>query len=148
VILSGGQRVLDSQAEGVLKKQIEVVAAVIVRDGLVLCAKRGPDGKLPGMWEFPGGKVEAGESPRDALTREIDEELRCAVSVGDQIEHTIHEYDFAVVSLTTFYCELLNGLPRLTEHSEVRWSSPSELTDLGWAPADVPAVTRIQADFA
>ena len=71
-----------------VSKQINVVGAVIVRDGLILCAQRGPGGNLAGMWEFPGGKIEPGESPRDALVREIDEELRCEVVVGDEVTTT------------------------------------------------------------
>lgn len=127
-----------------MKKQISVVGAVIVREGLILCAQRGPGGDLPGMWEFPGGKIEAGETPHDALAREIAEELECEVAVGELITTTTHEYDFGIIVLTTFYCELLSGTPVLTEHSEVRWLSRAELSALGWAPADIPAVELIQ----
>lgn len=136
------------QAEPVPKKVIHVVGAVIVDDGRVLCAQRGPAGALAGMWEFPGGKVEMGETPRAALEREIDEELRCTVHVGGEVITTTHEYDFGVVTLTTFYCDLLEGTPELTEHAEVRWLLPSELGTLDWAPADVPAVEQIQRELA
>jgi len=123
-----------------VKKQINVVGAVIVREGLILCAQRGPDGALPGMWEFPGGKIEAGETPHDALAREITEELECEVAVGELITTTSCEYDFGIVALTTFYCELLSGTPVLTEHAEVLWLAAAELSSLEWAPADAPAV--------
>lgn len=130
-------------------KQINVVGAVIVKDGEILCAQRGPDGSLPGMWEFPGGKIETGESARQALQREITEELECEVVVGDEVTTTIHEYDFGTVTLTTFYCELLDGkTPTLTEHSEVRWLRPEHLTSVEWAPADVPAIELIQEQYA
>ena len=131
-----------------MKKQINVVGAVVVKDGQVLCAQRGGEGTLAGMWEFPGGKIEPGETARAALQREIDEELRCLVHVGDEVTTTHHEYEFGIVSLTTFYCELLSGTPQLTEHSAVRWLAPADLGSLAWAPADVPAVERIQAHFA
>lgn len=126
-----------------MAKRINVVGAVITKDGLVLCAQRGPAGSLAGLWEFPGGKIESRESPRAALQREIAEELHCEVEVGDQVAATTHEYDFGVVTLTTFYCQLVAGTPELTEHAAIRWLPPSELTTIEWAPADVPAVNRI-----
>lgn len=128
-----------------MTKQIFVVGAVIVRDGDVLCARRGPDGQLPGLWEFPGGKVEADESPRQALTREIEEELDCEIAVGEEVTTTTYHYDFATIVLATFWCELISGTPTLTEHAEVRWLPPSRLTELEWAPADIPAVEMIMA---
>lgn len=126
-------------------KQINVVGAVIVRDGEVLCAKRGPSGSLAGHWEFPGGKVEPGETARRALEREIAEELDCSVDVGAELTTTRHEYEFGVVTLTTFWCQLTEGTPRLKEHAEVRWCPPSGLEHLDWAPADVPAMRMIVA---
>lgn len=122
-----------------MKKQIHVVGAVIVRDGMILCTQRGT-GPLAGLWEFPGGKIEPGESPQAALEREIDEELECAVAVGDEVTTTAHEYEFGVVHLTTFWCSLLGERLSLTEHLEARWLAPSELRALPWAPADLPAV--------
>lgn len=123
-----------------MSKHIEVVGAVIVRDGLVLCAQRGLSGALGGMWEFPGGKIEPGESPRDALVRELREELKCEVRVGTEVATTTHEYDFATITLTTFLCELIAGDPVLTEHEDVVWLAPQDLSTLHWAPADIPAV--------
>ncbi|WP_395639682.1 (deoxy)nucleoside triphosphate pyrophosphohydrolase [Pseudolysinimonas sp.] len=130
-----------------MAKQIEVVGAVILRAGQVLCAQRGASSALAGMWEFPGGKVEPGETPRQALEREIVEELECQVEVGDEIVSTTFEYDFGTVTLTTFYCELVDGEPILSEHQAVVWLSPSDLASLDWAPADVPAVERIRQDL-
>jgi 8-oxo-dGTP diphosphatase len=123
---------------------IHVVGAVIQRDGEILCARRGT-GSLAGLWEFPGGKVEPGETPREALEREIDEELGCRVTVGDEVTTTTHAYDSATVTLTTFWSELTDGTPRLTDHVEVRWLAPQRLQELQWAPADVPAVELLSA---
>lgn len=128
-------------------KQINVVGAVILRDGQVLCAQRGHGSALGGLWEFPGGKIESGESPREALEREIVEELHCQVEVGAEITTTAHEYDFGIVRLTTFYCELVMGEPRLTEHADVLWLEPEKLEILTWAPADIPAVEIIKSSL-
>lgn len=125
--------------------ELQVVGAVILRDDLVLCARRGSEGALPGLWEFPGGKVEGGESPQGALVREIDEELGCEVRVGEEVAATTHAYEFAVIRLTTFWCELVRGTPQVTEHAELRWVPRSELGSLDWAPADIPAVEVIMA---
>ena len=126
------------------RPEIDVVGAVIVRDGLVLCAQRGPDGSLAGKWEFPGGKVEQGESGRLALEREIDEELQCVVEVGDEIATTRYDDGRVVVVLTTFWSRIVSGTPRLTEHTALRWVAPGELGGLDWAPADVPAVELVR----
>lgn len=127
-----------------MKKQITVVGAVIIRDGLVYCAQRGAHAALPGMWEFPGGKVEAGESFEGALVREIGEELDCTVTVLEPLETTTHEYDFAIVTLATFLCELAAGEPRSNEHADEVWLPISELETLNWAPADIPAVDKLR----
>ncbi|WP_133725439.1 (deoxy)nucleoside triphosphate pyrophosphohydrolase [Nesterenkonia aurantiaca] len=127
-----------------MKKEINVVGAVIVDDGKILCAQRGPEGSLPDMWEFPGGKIESGETPREALQREITEELECTVQVGKKITTTTYEYDFGVVTLTTFFCELMSGTPRLIEHADVVWLRPGDLGALNWAPADIPAIEIIR----
>lgn len=130
-----------------MAKHVHVVGAVIIRDGLVLCAQRGDKGSLPGLWEFPGGKIEAGETPAVALAREITEELDCAIEVGEQIAATIHEYEFATVTLTTYYCRLVSGTPKASEHAAIRWLPPSSLTEIEWAPADIPAVNIIQMEI-
>lgn len=127
-----------------MKKHIHVVGAVIIEDGKVLCAQRGATKTLAYKWEFPGGKIEEGETPQAALKREIDEEMDCTIEIGEAIETTVYEYDFGFVHLTTFYCHLINGKPTLTEHVAISWLSPDELMSLDWAPADIPAITKIQ----
>lgn len=125
-------------------KVVRVVGAVIVRDGTILCARRGPAGKLPGMWEFPGGKLEFGEAPEVALKREIQEELECDVLVGEHLETTVHHYDFATIELSTYWCTLEHGEPKASEHSAVRWVTPADLGKYEWAPADIPAVAKLR----
>ncbi|WP_280771806.1 (deoxy)nucleoside triphosphate pyrophosphohydrolase [Salipaludibacillus daqingensis] len=127
-----------------MKKVIHVVGTVIMEGGKILCAHRGSEDRiLPLMWEFPGGKVESEESPEEALKREIYEEMRCQVEVGDQLKRTIYEYDFGIVELTTFYAMLIEGEPTLTEHEKIAWLSPGELRTIEWAPADLPAVEKL-----
>lgn len=128
-----------------MKKNIDVVGAVIVENGKIICAQRGPDKALPLKWEFPGGKIEEGEAPQEALRREIVEEMQCEIEIGDQIEHTVYEYEFGIVQLTTFYCRLTSGKPVLTEHVSMKWLSPNELASLDWAPADIPAIKKLSS---
>ncbi|MBU8791150.1 (deoxy)nucleoside triphosphate pyrophosphohydrolase [Oceanobacillus caeni] len=130
-----------------MKKDIYVVGAVIVENGKVLCAQRGPSKSLANKWEFPGGKIEQGELPEEALRREIEEEMKCKVLVKEKVEHTIYEYDFGIVHLTTFICELKEGTPVLTEHIDIKWLQPDELPTLDWAPADIPAIEKLSKEY-
>ncbi|HEX6593357.1 MAG TPA: (deoxy)nucleoside triphosphate pyrophosphohydrolase [Bacillota bacterium] len=127
---------------------IRVVAAVIVKNNKILCAQRGPGKSLPYKWEFPGGKVEANESPKEALYREIIEELSCRIEVGKRIEQITYTYDFGRVHLTTFYCTLIDENPVRTEHASIKWLSPNELASLDWALADLSTVKKIEQDFS
>lgn len=123
---------------------IEVTGAVFVRDGRVFAAQRGPGKNMAGKWEFPGGKIEPGETPEQALTRELKEELHLDATIGEHITTTAYEYDFGTVNLATYYCTAANNAePVLTEHAEVRWVPIADLDQLDWAPADVPAVQEI-----
>ena len=130
-----------------MKKRINVVGAVLTRGQTILAAQRGSTMSLPGMWEFPGGKIEPDESPEQALLRELEEELLCSAEIGQHVQTTEHEYDFGIVILTTYYCSLTGKEPRLTEHSEIRWVDAAELDQLEWAPADIPAVEQVMRDF-
>lgn len=127
-----------------MKKNIHVVGAVITSDEKILCAQRGMEKSLPGLWEFPGGKIEETETPQSALQREIQEEMHCHVEIGEQVEHTVYEYDFGIVHLTTFYCQLVEGTPVLTEHIAIEWLEAHELEQLEWAPADIPAIQKLK----
>ncbi|MCC3723776.1 (deoxy)nucleoside triphosphate pyrophosphohydrolase [Staphylococcus haemolyticus] len=126
-----------------MKKVINVVGAIIYSEGKILCAQRSENMSLPLMWEFPGGKIEPEESEKEALIREIQEEMKCDLVVGDKVTTTEHEYEFGIVRLTTFNCTLNNQMPTLTEHKEIKWLHAGELKTLQWAPADIPAVEMI-----
>ena len=127
-----------------MPKVIDVTGAVIMRDGAVFAAQRGPGKALAGMWEFPGGKIEPGETPEESLARELKEELLVEATVGAHITTTEYEYDFGTVRLSTYHCTLSpNAEPTLTEHADSRWIPLTDLNELEWAPADIPAVDLI-----
>lgn len=125
------------------KKNIHVVGAVIIENKKILCAQRGPDKTLPLMWEFPGGKIEQGETAKEALIREIEEEMLCTIEVGEKVDHTVHEYDFGIVHLTTYISKITSGELKLTEHEQIKWLKPTEISNLNWAPADIPAIEKL-----
>ncbi|MBS2968767.1 (deoxy)nucleoside triphosphate pyrophosphohydrolase [Metabacillus sp. KIGAM252] len=124
-----------------MKKTVKVVGAVIHNDQKqILCALRSPQMSLPDFWEFPGGKIEEGESPEESLVREIKEELGCRIQVNEKIEDVLHEYDKVIVNLLTYHASIVSGDPLAKEHAELRWAAVDELNDLDWAPADIPTV--------
>ncbi|WEV41697.1 (deoxy)nucleoside triphosphate pyrophosphohydrolase [Bifidobacterium sp. ESL0682] len=122
---------------------VQVVGAAIRKDNTILCAQRGPSKSLAGYWEFPGGKIERGETPEQALQREIKEELLCDIEVGPKICSTQQDYDFGTIELTTFLCSLASGEPALTEHTQLRWIPVNQLSTLDWAPADRKTVENL-----
>ncbi len=124
---------------------LEVVCGIIKNSsGQILACRRGLERHLGGLWEFPGGKVDAGETPEVALARELHEELGVTVRVGEPLTATVEWTDGAVsIRLRGFFCEVTQGTPNAHEHEEIRWCEPSELPDLDWAEADVPLVEEL-----
>jgi 8-oxo-dGTP diphosphatase len=128
-------------------KTVSVACLVLLdQQGAVLTTRR-PEGKqLGGLWEFPGGKVEAAESPEEALRREIWEELELRLGDLEAMSPVMHEYPFGVIRLLPFLSEIVSHpLIRLVEHSEHRWVTPQTWVNLEWAPADLPILDQITA---
>lgn len=123
-------------------KCIEVVAAIIRRDDMVLATQRGY-GEWKDWWEFPGGKIEAGETPEEALLREIHEELSTEISV-DQFLCTV-EWDYPKFHLTMhcYLCSLIGDSLHLNEHEAARWLAPAELASVRWLPADMQVIDKL-----
>lgn len=128
-------------------KEIQVVGAIIVKDGCILCVQRGPGGTLPYKWEFPGGKIEFGETPHQALARELQEELRVEVVMADHLYAEVdYVYDFGHVYLKTILCHQPNQPLTLTEHVDVKWVEQKQLNQLDWAPADWSIIDKLMKD--
>lgn len=120
---------------------IDVVAGLILDDAGRLLACRRPVGKhLGGLWEFPGGKLEPGESPAAALVRELEEELGITVAPDTALTPVVWDYGHGPIRLHPLLCRIVSGTPHPHEHSEIRWCEKDELGELDWAAADVPVL--------
>lgn len=124
-------------------KHIHVAAAVIIRDGMVFAAKRGNSGELAYRWEFPGGKLESKESAKEAIIREIAEELSTVISVDRHLMRVEHRYRSFSLTMDAFLCSIVSGTMAIAEHVECRWLSPSDLFNVDWADADIPIVHEV-----
>lgn len=127
-----------------MKKTLKVVGAIIKnQNNEILCALRSPRMSVPNSWEFPGGKVECGENLKQAIEREIKEELDCTVEFESEFLSSTHEYDAVIVNLITVKCSLKSGTPIASEHSKLIWLKCENLPSLKWAPADVATVDKL-----
>ena len=124
-------------------KTIRVVAAVIRKDDKIFATQRGY-GDLKGGWEFPGGKIEDGETPQEALKREIEEELDTEILVGELIDTIEYDYPDFHLSMDCFWCEIVEGKLVLKEHEAARWLDRKTMDDVEWLPADVTLVGKIK----
>lgn len=128
-------------------KTIRVVAAVIVREKnnqkQIFVTQRGY-GEFKGGWEFPGGKIEVGETSQDALIREINEELDARINVGELLDTIEYDYPAFHLSMDCFLCELATDHLELKEHEDAKWLTIEELNSVDWLPADVKLVNKIK----
>jgi mutator protein MutT len=124
---------------------LSIVAAIIRHDDLILITKRPDNVHLAGLWEFPGGKVESGESLEAALHREIREELGVEITVDREYFSVAHEYPDKSVHLHFFDCTILRGEPQPLEVADLRWVKTAELVDFEFPPADVELIRRLRS---
>lgn len=123
------------------------VAAAIIRDGDRFMICRRPAHKARGlMWEFPGGKVEKGETKEQALIRECREELAVTLRVGDVFMEVTHEYPDITVCLTLFNAEINEGTPQMLEHSDIRWITAKEIDEYTFCPADKEVLEKLKRE--
>ena len=124
-------------------KVVRVVAAVIRREDRIFATAKGY-GEFKGQWEFPGGKIEAGESPKQALAREIREELDVEIQVGDLIETIEYDYPTFHLSMDCFWAEVVTGQLELKEAEAAKWLTKDQLESVAWLPADITLIDKIR----
>ncbi|MDD2968107.1 MAG: 8-oxo-dGTP diphosphatase MutT [Clostridia bacterium] len=125
-------------------KTIRVVAAIIRENNKIFATQRGY-GDFKDGWEFPGGKIEPGETPQEALIREIKEELDTDIEVGGLIDTIEYDYPQFHLSMDCFWCSVTSGDLVLKEHEAARWLSKTELFDVDWLPADIGLISKIES---
>jgi mutator protein MutT len=133
------------QTTDVTKKIIDVTAAIIIKGGKVLAARRRPGKHLAGYWEFPGGKLERNETPEGCLERELTEEFSISSRVGAYIGESVYDYGEKIVRLLGYEVEHVAGDFKLVDHDELRWLEVDQLKEVKWAPADIPLVEQYEA---
>lgn len=121
----------------------KVVAAVIEEGGKLLIAKRKSNDPAESRWEFPGGKIESGETPQECLKREIEEELSIHINVGEFIMTNVYSFHDFTIELSAYFAKWVSGLIRLNDHEEIAWVSPEQLEVYDISPADQPIAKRI-----
>lgn len=124
-------------------KTLNVVAAIIINQEKIFTTQRGY-GNFKDSWEFPGGKIELGETPKEALAREIQEELNAVIEVGDLFYTVEYDYPEFHLHMLCYLCSIISGDIKLLEHNAAMWLSDSELWSVDWLPADVAVVKEIR----
>lgn len=126
-----------------IEDTINVVCGFIFKDDQVLIARKAPGKSLAGKWEFPGGKIQEGEDPEQALKRELQEELGMEVNVNHFIAENLHHYEAFTIRLRAFKCEFISASFELTDHDRVEWVHPLQLSNYDLAEADKPFICLI-----
>ena len=124
-------------------RNIKVAAAIIEKDGKIFATQRGY-GNYKDWWEFPGGKIEAGESPQEALRREISEELDTEIAVGQLLTSVEYDYPEFHMSMDCFICTVVSGQLTLLEHEAARWLGAGELWQVRWLPSDIKVIEELE----
>ena len=127
-------------------KTVCVAAAVIRKEDRIFATQRGY-GKFKGAWEFPGGKIEAGETPEQALIREIREELDSEIEICGQLETVEYDYPDFHLTMHCFWCRLLSGEPKLKEHMAAAWLTKETIDSVAWLPADLDLIQKIKEEL-
>lgn len=122
---------------------IDVTAAIIQQNGRILVARRKPEAHMGGYWEFPGGKIEPGESPEQCLHRELKEELNIDSKIGLFFGESCYDYGTKEIRLLCYFVDYLGGTFTLSDHDTIRWLPAHQLLSLKWAPADIPLVAKL-----
>ncbi|MCQ2262443.1 MAG: (deoxy)nucleoside triphosphate pyrophosphohydrolase [Bacteroidales bacterium] len=125
------------------RKHINVVASIIIRDGRLFATQRGY-GEWKDWWEFPGGKIESGETHQNALKREIREELATEIDVGNHLATVEYDYPQFHLTMHCYFCTIIGGQLSLLEHEDARWLGIDELDSVKWLPADIEVVDALK----
>ena len=128
-----------------LPKIIRVTAAIIEKEGKILIAKRkAGDDLFSGLWEFPGGKIEEGETPEECIARELKEELDIEVEVGELITSNKHKYPHGIFELLAYRVKHVSGEMVLNDHEEIKWVTADEMSSFEFPPADIPIIKELK----
>jgi 8-oxo-dGTP diphosphatase len=127
-----------------LREPVKVTAAILEKDGRIIIAQRKSTDHLAGKWEFPGGKIETGESPEACLARELNEEFHIDVSIGEYLGSIVHHYDHISIELMAYRTFWDGGKINSTDHKDYKWVTIDELEQYDFAPADQPFVEKLR----
>jgi 8-oxo-dGTP diphosphatase len=127
-----------------MEKIVKVTAAILEKNGRILIAQRKRGDRLAGKWEFPGGKIEPGETPQICLARELKEEFEIDATIGDYLGSHIHRYEHIWIELMAYRAYWVNGAIKMNDHKAYRWVAIGQLRGFDFAPADIPFVKKLE----